>query len=107
MRDYFRPLVRSDLPRPDDALPLAGGPRWFTHVARHRRDGSVARLPASDLPEDVAARLSARRAPLLGMPLDEPRIGPAPQEQLDLDGAYTDYGVVCFYSSCLLHLTCS
>lgn len=74
MRDYFRPLVRSDLPRPEDALPLAGGPRWFTHVARHRRDGSVARLPASELPEDVAARLSARRAPLLGMPLDVPRI---------------------------------
>ncbi len=74
MRDYFRPLVRSDGPRPDAALPLAGGPRWFTHVARHRRDGSVTRLPASALPDDVAARLTAPRGTLMGLPMDRPQI---------------------------------
>ncbi|EIE52044.1 dihydropteroate synthase [Salipiger aestuarii] len=74
MQDYFRPLVRSDRPRPDNALPLAGSPRWFTHVARHRRDGSVTRLPASDLPDDVATRLSAPRGTLMGLPMDRPQI---------------------------------
>ncbi|GGG73192.1 dihydropteroate synthase [Salipiger pallidus] len=74
MRDYFRPLVRSDAPRPDEALPLAGGPRWFTHVARHRRDGTVTRLPATDLPANVRDRLTAPRQPLLGLGMDSPRI---------------------------------
>ncbi|MGR3393857.1 MULTISPECIES: dihydropteroate synthase [Rhodobacterales] len=74
MRDYYRPLVRSDDPRPDDALPLAGGPRWFSHVIRHRRDGSLARLAAAELPEDVRARLSAPRPSLLGLPMDRPQI---------------------------------
>lgn len=74
MQDYFRPLVRSDGPRPDAALPLAGGPRWFTHVARHRRDGSITRLPASDLPDDVATRFTAPRGTLMGLPMDRPQI---------------------------------
>ncbi|MCR8550695.1 dihydropteroate synthase [Salipiger sp. P9] len=74
MRDYFRPLVRSDAPRPDDALPLAGGPLWFTHVARHRRDGPVTRLPASTLPAPERARLTAPRPPLLGLAMDRPQI---------------------------------
>ncbi|MDO6586497.1 dihydropteroate synthase [Salipiger sp. 1_MG-2023] len=74
MRDYFRPLVRTDAPRPSDALPLAGGPRWFTHVARHRRDGSVTRLPASALPDPVRDRLTAPRGTVMGLRMDRPQI---------------------------------
>ena len=67
MRDYYRPLVRSDAPRPEDARPLAGGPRWFSHAARHRRDGSVTRVPASEIPGPVLERLTTPRAPLLAL----------------------------------------
>jgi len=74
MRDYYRPLVRSDAPRPEDAQPLAGGPRWFSHVARHRRDGSVTRIHASEIPTDALARLTAPRAPLLGLDMRQPQI---------------------------------
>ena len=74
MRDYYRPLVRSDAPRPEDALPLAGGPRWFSHVARHRRDGSVTRIHASEIPEAALARLTTPRAPLLGLDMRQPQI---------------------------------
>jgi dihydropteroate synthase len=74
MRDYYRPLVRSDFPRPDTALSLAGGPRWFTHVARHRRDGSVTRLAATEVPPEALARLTARRPSLLGLPMDRAQI---------------------------------
>ena len=74
MRDYYRPLVRRDDPRPETALPLAGGRGWFAHCARHRRDGSVTRVPARDVPQDILARLTAPRLPLAGLALDRTRI---------------------------------
>lgn len=74
MRDYFRPLVRRDEPRPDDAQPLAGGPRWFTHCALHRRDTPVTRVAATELPSGMLERLTAARAPLAGIAMDRARI---------------------------------
>ncbi|EPX78838.1 dihydropteroate synthase [Salipiger mucosus] len=74
MRDYYRPLPRHEYPDPSGALPLAGGPLWFTECALHRRDGSVSRVPARDVPPGLLARLTAPRAPLAGVAMDRARL---------------------------------
>ncbi len=74
MNDYFRPLVRNDLPRPADAVPLAGGAGWFTHAEHLRRDGSDGCVPAARLPSAVMDALTRPRAPICGLSLDRPRI---------------------------------
>lgn len=70
----YRPLVRTDTPRPDDALPVAGGPGWFTHAAAHRRGAPPRRVAARDLPQEVLGRLTAPRGELCGLALDRPRL---------------------------------
>lgn len=74
MKLYYRPIVQTDALRPADALPLAGGWGWFTHAERLSRQGSLGLIPVRDLPEDVAARLSAPRAPVAGLDFTRPRI---------------------------------
>ncbi|WP_306131699.1 dihydropteroate synthase [Roseivivax marinus] len=74
MRDYYRPLVQSGPARPSGALPLAGGPNWFSHVARHRRDAPVEVLPAMAVPDDWHAALTAPRPDVAGLGMDRVRI---------------------------------
>jgi dihydropteroate synthase len=74
MTTRYRPLPESGGPRPPGALPLAGGPLWFSEVVAHGRDRPPERRCAADLPEGVAARLSAPRRALCGLSLDRPRI---------------------------------
>jgi len=71
---YYRPIPRTDPLRPDGALPLAGGWCWFDTVALLSRDAAPRLLPARDLPEDVAARLTAPRPPVSGLEMDAPRL---------------------------------
>lgn len=70
----FRPLVQSGLTRPDGALPLAGGPLWFSQVERLARDEAPRILPAAQAPAPVRKALSAPRPPIAGLELDTPRI---------------------------------
>jgi dihydropteroate synthase len=66
----FQPIAQVGLPRPDDALPLAGsGAVWWRTA---RGDGVERR--ASDLADAARHRLSALRAPIAGLTLDRPRI---------------------------------
>ncbi len=74
MSDYFRPLVRMDAPRPDTAVPLAGGPGWFSHVEHLRRGRPGVRMPAADLPPEALNALSAPRLPVCGLSLERPRL---------------------------------
>ncbi|KPP86661.1 MAG: dihydropteroate synthase [Rhodobacteraceae bacterium HLUCCO07] len=74
MNAYFRPLVQTGPARPDDALPLAGGACWFTHVEALRRDGPSEIRPASTLGDDMRARLTALRRPICGLSMDTPRL---------------------------------
>ena len=71
---WFRPLPRSGGPRPAGTLPLAGGPLWFAEAAEHRRGAPPRLVPASAVPAEVLARLTARRPPVCGLALDRPRI---------------------------------
>lgn len=74
MRAYFRPLVQSATPRPDDALPLAGGALWFTHAIRFMRGGPAKVVPVAAIPADLRTRLTAPRTPLAGVAMDRPAI---------------------------------
>ena len=73
-RLYYRPLAQTDACRPAGALTLAGGWCWFDRVEVLSRGGSRGLMAASDLPSEVAHRLTASRAPLAGMRWDAPQI---------------------------------
>ncbi len=74
MTTYFRPLAQHGPAHPDDALPLAGGPLWFTHAEALSRTAAPRVIPAGEIPADIRARLTAPRAPIAGLSLDAPRI---------------------------------
>ncbi|MBZ4021989.1 dihydropteroate synthase [Rhodobacter sp. TJ_12] len=71
---YYRPIVHTDATRPAGALTLAGGWCWFSHVEVLSRAGAQGLMPATDLPAEVQARLTAPRAPLAGVAFDRPSI---------------------------------
>lgn len=73
MTYYWRAIPSIDPARPAAALPLAGGWAWFDRVERLTRGGPAKIVPLSDVPEGVLSRMSAPRAPLGALSLDEPR----------------------------------
>ncbi len=72
--NYYRPFVCFGTPRPDAALPVAGGPGWFTHAALHMRDGTVKRVDLEAIPQDWLERISAPRPDIAGLTFDRPRL---------------------------------
>ncbi|WP_372571067.1 dihydropteroate synthase [Ruegeria jejuensis] len=74
MTDYHRPIVQHGQARPAEALPLAGGPLWFTHVEILSRDSAARVSHVGDLPVAARARLSDARASIAGLAMDEPHI---------------------------------
>ncbi|MBO9466144.1 dihydropteroate synthase [Tropicibacter sp. R15_0] len=75
MNDYYRPLVRFDLPRPDHALCVAGGAGWFSQAVLHRRsENSQTIVELDQVPDDWRMLISSPRQPIAGVTLDQPRI---------------------------------
>lgn len=74
MKLYYRPIAQTDALRPEGALPLAGGWCWFAEVEVLSRAGSQGRMAARDLPPEVAARLTAPRAPMAGIGFERPSV---------------------------------
>lgn len=74
LQEYLRPIAMSDAARPQEALPLAGGPCWFDRVEVLSRSAPPRIIAASDLPEDAQQRLSAARPDFGALSLDRPRI---------------------------------
>ena len=74
MQTYYRPIVQTDAHRPPDAQPLAGGKLWFNMCEALSRKAPPRLIQAGDIPPDSLARLTAPRAPLMGLTLDKPRI---------------------------------
>jgi dihydropteroate synthase len=61
-RAYWRPVIGA---ADGDALPLAGGPLRFAHAQQLERGRPPMMVPASAIPDDVLARLTApRRLPV-------------------------------------------
>ncbi|TRD15515.1 dihydropteroate synthase [Palleronia caenipelagi] len=71
---YYRPLAQTGPHRPAEALTLAGGSCWFTHVLRLSRDITPEVLPAKALPEPWYDRLTDNRTALAGLRMDRPQI---------------------------------
>ncbi len=75
MREFYdRPLTQTGPARPDGAVALAGGNVWFTHLERLRRSHPPEIIPANDIPLQDRNALSAARAPLGGLTLDQTRL---------------------------------
>jgi dihydropteroate synthase len=72
--DYFRPIAMTDPARPPGAFALAGGWCWFDRVEVLSRTYEGQLVAASELPAQVLARLTARRAAFAGVSLDRPRL---------------------------------
>lgn len=73
-RKYFRPLVQVDVAAPKDALSLAGGWGWFTHVEVLSRDIGPTIVAAAAIPATELAKLTTPRPPLAAMMMDRPQI---------------------------------
>ena len=74
MTAYFRPLPQTGLSRPADALPIAGGWTWFTHVALISRAGPGRIMPVADVPQEVLQAISAPRPALLSLDMTRPAL---------------------------------
>jgi len=73
--NYLRPLPRTDLPRPPDALPLAGSAHvWWSEVDLTLRGELVQRFLADELIEADRDRICAPRPILPGLPCDRPLV---------------------------------
>ncbi|WP_297773473.1 dihydropteroate synthase [uncultured Roseovarius sp.] len=71
---YYRPIPRIDHARPPHALPLAGGWCWFDSVEVLDRQEHPRLLSAADLPHEITERLTAPRAPLAGLEMNQPQL---------------------------------
>lgn len=69
---YARPLVQSGAARPEGAVPLAGGPLWFTHAELLTRNAAPRIVTARTLPAEVLDPIIAPRARLCGLDLSRP-----------------------------------
>ena len=71
---YLCPLVQHGAARPKGAMPLAGGPLWFTHLERLSRDAAPEVIGVSETDSATLDRLTRARAPVLGLDLAQPRV---------------------------------
>ncbi len=74
MRQYFRPIPSCDPARPSGARPLAGGWTWVDRVEVLQRGREAQIVPLAEVPDDIAATMSARPQALGPLTLDRPRL---------------------------------
>lgn len=74
MIDYFRAIPQTDVARPDEALTIAGGWTWFTHVEVLRRGQAPRIVPANEVPKATLETITAPRPRLAGLRLDRPQV---------------------------------
>lgn len=70
---YWRPLVQSDPARPRGAMPLAGGPLWFSQAERLERGRPAEVVPATEAGAALEA-ICAPRADFAGLAMDRPQV---------------------------------
>lgn len=99
----LRPRVGTG-PRPDDALPLAGGWAWFREVDLLRRDAPPLTLGPGDLTQTERARLTGPRSALPGSPGTTPAImgilNVTPDSFSD-GGKFLDRALACAHASAM------
>jgi len=72
MAQYYRPVLMQNSVRPDNARTVAGGWCWFDQAERITRGRARDLVGIDAIPVDVVERISTPRAPIAGMPMDEP-----------------------------------
>ena len=70
----YRAIAMTDPARPSGALPLAGGPCWFSMVEVLERGRAPRLMPARDLPPETRDTLADRRPAFAGLAMDRPRV---------------------------------
>ena len=63
---YYRPILSSDVARPDDALRIGGGAQWFTDLEVLQRGAAPQVIGGADLPEAARAALLTARHSMWG-----------------------------------------
>lgn len=74
MTQYFRPIPQVDAACPSEALVLAGGWCWFTHVEVLERGRASLIVPAHEAPQDMLERMLQPRPPVAGVRMDAPAL---------------------------------
>lgn len=74
MSVYYRAIAQTDLCRPADALPIAGGWTWFNSVERIERGQVSQILRLTEVPEDTLNRISNPCERIAGLDFDLPKI---------------------------------
>lgn len=74
MSIYYRAIPQCDVARPAEALTLAGGWCWFTHVERLSRGGVPEVVPAEAVPKDILHHMVGPRAEVAGLPMTQPNL---------------------------------
>ncbi|MGH1466892.1 MAG: dihydropteroate synthase [Cognatishimia sp.] len=73
MKIYYRALPQVDIARPDNALDLAGGWAWFTHVECLQRGADPRIVAATEVPAEDLKRLSTPRVDVMGLSMQQPQ----------------------------------
>jgi len=74
MSVYIRPIVSTDMHRPQDALSVAGGWTWFNQVEVIERSGRVDLIPAREVAVNILDQITSTRASLADLSMNAPRI---------------------------------
>ncbi|SFK82007.1 dihydropteroate synthase [Shimia haliotis] len=74
MTTYYRAIPQTDAARPADALTLAGGWCWFSHVEVLQRGCAARVVPVADVPETILARMASPRSEIAGLAMAQPQI---------------------------------
>lgn len=74
MTQYYRAIAQTDVARPAEALTIAGGWTWFTHVECLSRNEPPRILALKDVPADVLDAITSPRPRIGRVRLDCPQI---------------------------------
>lgn len=74
MTIYYRAIPQTDAARPDEALTLAGGWCWFSHVEVLERNAPSRCVAVGDIPQDALARMTAEHPNIAGLDICKPQI---------------------------------
>jgi len=74
MTTYYRAIPQSDAARPEEALSLAGGWSWFTHVEILSRTEAPKIVHAKEIPAEALQRIVSERSKVAGLSMSKPQI---------------------------------
>lgn len=71
---YFRPIPSIDPARPREAVTLAGGWAWVSHVELLHREAAPQIVPIGEVPAELCARFTTPRGQVAGLDLSRPNL---------------------------------